>query len=245
MANKYLPPFIIIVWIWLTLLLSLGVAWNTLAKIDFGYAIWYKNNNIEEHINIYAQQNRNKSYFELTSEEQRLDIFHQIVEAIQNKGKGLEEIVYKVTPKESQRVKEYHLLTEEEIIHLQDVANLIYRLDVFLFYPFFIWLIISIYKFKTLFEHTNSQVFVAIMTGGVMLYLPILIFGATKVFYKLHTWVFPGNHQWFFYYQDSLMSTMMKAPDLFGFITWFLLLTTIVIYALISKSLNFLQKMFN
>jgi hypothetical protein len=27
--------------------------------------------------------------------------------------------------------------------------------------------------------------------------------------------VFPEGHKWFFYYQDSLMSTVLKAPDSF------------------------------
>jgi hypothetical protein len=38
------------------------------------------------------------------------------------------------------------------------------------------------------------------------------------VFYGLHTWIFPPGHAWFFYYQDSLMTMMMKAPELFAYI---------------------------
>jgi hypothetical protein len=30
--------------------------------------------------------------------------------------------------------------------------------------------------------------------------------------------VFPPGHAWFFYYEDSLMTTLMQAPHLFGFI---------------------------
>jgi hypothetical protein len=45
-----------------------------------------------------------------------------------------------------------------------------------------------------------------------------LLIGPVKAFYWLHTLVFPPGHEWFFYYEDSLMSTMMKAPDLFGYI---------------------------
>jgi hypothetical protein len=44
----------------------------------------------------------------------------------------------------------------------------------------------------------------------------LLIAGPTQVFYQFHLWIFPADHQWFFYWQDSLMSTLMKAPVLFG-----------------------------
>jgi hypothetical protein len=52
---------------------------------------------------------------------------------------------------------------------------------------------------------------------GVMV-LFVFIYGPMKVFVLLHESFFPANHQWFFYYQDSLMTTMMKAPDLFFYI---------------------------
>lgn len=40
--------------------------------------------------------------------------------------------------------------------------------------------------------------------------------GAKQVFYALHVWLFPSENQWFFYWELSLMSAMMKAPYLFG-----------------------------
>jgi len=46
----------------------------------------------------------------------------------------------------------------------------------------------------------------------------VVVIGPVKVFYAAHNAVFPPGHEWFFYYQDSLMTTLMKAPDLFGFI---------------------------
>lgn len=57
----------------------------------------------------------------------------------------------------------------------------------------------------------------------------LLIVGPEKVFNQLHIWVFPDDHQWFFYYQDSLMSTMMFAPHLFGWIglAWTILIVFI------------------
>ena len=51
---------------------------------------------------------------------------------------------------------------------------------------------------------------------AVIITIVFLIFGAKAIFYQMHVLIFPPDHQWFFYYQDSLMSTMMKAPDLFA-----------------------------
>ena len=61
----------------------------------------------------------------------------------------------------------------------------------------------------------------------------ILITGPTKVFYAGHELIFPSNHQWFFYYEDSLMSTMMKAPALFGPIACQLLVIAIALWLLL------------
>jgi len=62
-------------------------------------------------------------------------------------------------------------------------------------------------------------------------------FGFTDVFYYLHTLVFPDNHQWFFYYQESLMSSLMKAPDLFAGIAISLSVTAAIIYRIIYRLL--------
>ena len=57
--------------------------------------------------------------------------------------------------------------------------------------------------------------------------------GPRDVFYVFHEWVFPAGHQWFFYYQESLMSTLMKAPDLFGYIAAALVALAIVVLTLL------------
>jgi hypothetical protein len=56
----------------------------------------------------------------------------------------------------------------------------------------------------------------------------VILLGPTKIFYLAHEVVFPDKHQWFFYYEESLMSTMMKAPALFGPIALQLLILTIL-----------------
>lgn len=231
------PPWVLFSWIWLSLLLSLGFAWHSLAKVDFGYAIWYEHGGIKEFILEYAPKNKNKQDFEFAGEQQHLDAFHGIVKAIQNHGNGLAEISYTANG------KSHLLLHEAEVIHLQDVANLLDKLNVFLVFSFVLWLMIFLYQFKNPFHYTNKQVFLSILIGSGLLSLPLFIFGAQKVFYQFHVWVFPNDHQWFFYYQDSLMSTMMKAPDLFAYIAILLVVTSFIIYALIFKVTKTLHKL--
>ena len=168
-------------------------------------------------------------------QQQHLDSFGAIVDSIQNKGVGLAEIRYQA------KEKTHTLLHKAEVIHLQDVANLIEWLNRFLFFSFILWLMILLYQFKKPFDYTTKQAFSAIVIGSVLLSLPIFVFGAEKVFYQFHIWVFPDDHQWFFYYQDSLMATMMKAPDIFAYIALSLVFFTLVIYILISKILKTLQ----
>ena len=71
----------------------------------------------------------------------------------------------------------------------------------------------------------------------------IVIFavGAHDVFKAMHEMVFPDDHQWFFYYQDSLMTTLMKAPDIFFAIgaVWAILAS--VIYLLLTLLLQALS----
>ena len=52
-------------------------------------------------------------------------------------------------------------------------------------------------------------VFVGILLTTAILGL-IFIIGPQKAFYQLHEWAFTENAQWFFYYQDSLMTTLMS-----------------------------------
>jgi hypothetical protein len=73
-------------------------------------------------------------------------------------------------------------------------------------------------------------------TGAVLLSAAlVLVSGPRRVFYALHEQVFPPDNQWFFFYQDSLMSTMMKAPFLFGYIA-----VALVVLALIYLWILFL-----
>jgi len=58
----------------------------------------------------------------------------------------------------------------------------------------------------------------------------------------LHVLIFPADHQWFFYYQDSLMSTLMKAPDLFAGIAVQIVLLALALYVFILAGMHRLLK---
>ena len=81
---------------------------------------------------------------------------------------------------------------------------------------------------------------------GAVLFISIIVFlvGPTKIFYLGHELVFPDNHQWFFYYQESLMSTIMKAPALFGPIAFQLLLLTLLLWIFLLYGFQQLQMKF-
>mgnify|MGYP007022672661 CR=1 FL=1 len=48
--------------------------------------------------------------------------------------------------------------------------------------------------------------------------------------------------QWFFYYQESLMSTLMKAPDLFAGIAVQIALLAVIIYGFILMGMRKILK---
>ena len=82
---------------------------------------------------------------------------------------------------------------------------------------------------------SKKSAFLNIGVGLIITSAGLLTLGGKAVFYQLHIWIFPANHQWFFYYQDSLMSTMMKAPDLFAYIAISLSLLGLLFFVLLFK----------
>ena len=215
-------------WLWLTLFMSIGLAWHLLAYFDFGYAIWYEFGGIKETIQLYAPQNNFKQGFENVAPALQIEAFHHIVQAIQNDGTGLASISY---PLNGQLVP---LLHQEEIIHLQDVANLISYLNNVFYTVIFLWLLITGFLIIAKINLTSFRYCSFVFLAGITLISAfILTLGATKIFYQFHVWIFPAENKWFFYYQDSLMSTMMKAPDIFGYIGASLALTAIIIFIIL------------
>ncbi|PCI44447.1 MAG: hypothetical protein COB51_10150 [Moraxellaceae bacterium] len=111
------------------------------------------------------------------------------------------------------------LLREPEVVHLQDVARLVGLIKPVGGGSLLIGLccLAGLYFRKSTFPPIKV---LFVYGGGFFMLLALIgmIWGPTALFYQLHRWVFPDGHQWFFYYQESLMSTMMMAPDMFGYI---------------------------
>jgi len=225
----------------LNLLLSLGLfcvsfylAWQISASSSFLYPLWYEVIDIDATISTYGPKNKNRQGFEQTSKQEQVRLFSGIVAGIQNKGEGLNELRYTNTSGNPVDT----LLTEAEVVHLKAVANLVGIFKYFAIVGFliaagalFFMFIAKLKCVKFTYHLAGGLGFIVIITGIVFLV------GPTKIFYAGHELMFPDNHQWFFYYEDSLMSTMMKAPDLFGpiacelavvtFLIWFLLLAIV------------------
>lgn len=203
------------------LLVSLAVSWVVLALANFSYGLWHDHAGIGAAIDEYGASNQYRQGFHLTTREQRVELFAGINRAIHQGGEGLTELTY-VVPGHAPQT----LLREPEVIHLQDVANLIDYSTYAAVIALSIWLGLLLYYMRSgkavpSLQHQLVGTVLFMAAVGLV----VVIIGPVKVFYALHVLLFPDGHQWFFYYQESLMSTMMKAPDLFGWIAveWALL----------------------
>ena len=239
MKSAATPRFFAAFCLSVSLLVSaLWLGWQLLAPVDFAYPLAYRLLDIDRHVQTYGPQNRYKQDFALTTRREQQRLFGEIVRAIQHGCDGLRDITYVTSGGRS-----YTLLREAEAIHLQDVANLIRVLD------YVSWVCLALLvstlafmRWRKLPAPGGKQILMGL--GGVLaaLGLVLLAFGPTQTFYWLHTKIFPENHEWFFYYQDSLMTTLMKAPDLFGFIAalWGLVALAILVtgYRLLQRWLS-------
>lgn len=223
--------------LWLLLpacaLAALWIAWRCLAPADFLYPVFYDWLGIDAHIAEFAPQNRYKSGFEDTSRDERLRLFSAIVTAIEDSGRGLESLQYRDA---DGRMLD-RLLRAPEIGHLQDVANLVDKARVAGWIAVG-WSVLHLLLIRMLGWQVPSfgrllGASVAVTAAGLAL---VMVIGPKRVSSVLHELVFPPEHPWFFYYQDSLMSTMMKAPDLFGAIALALLALALVFYAALLRA---------
>ena len=210
----------------LSFLVALSVAWVSLASVNFLYGVWHDHGGIAEGIERYAPKNRYIAGFADTTRAERLRVFAEINRSVHSGGEGLADIQFD----RKRGSRSTTLLREPEVIHLHDVANLIDALKVSALVVLVIWLGWSIYYFKHDRFPKVLPLLASTLTVISVCIVVILLIGAEKVFNQFHIWVFPHEHQWFFYYQDSLMSTMMLAPTLFGYIAVALLLASLVIF---------------
>lgn len=195
-----------------TSLCSVTIIGFLLALGDFAYPLWYDLLAIGGHIEQFSPANHFKPYLHLADKAEHIRLFEQINSAVLNGGQGLANI--KVHNPDEKLLG--HLLRSPEIIHLQDVAHLFAKLQAGAIASVIIWtaLLIGLWR-KNYRIPTMKQQLITLLSGVVVCLLLLLVFGAESIFNQMHLWVFPVGHPWYFYYEDSLMSTLMKAPDLF------------------------------
>lgn len=208
--------------------LAIAMVWWALAKIDYAYPFWYQALDIQEHIATYAPQNPQKTGFAQLPPEHHQRAFAQIRKSVHSGSPPLRAISY--AGPEGRRIP---LLTDDEITHLRDVrrllqgASLASALFGLLWLPL-AWLLLRAGRPGW---RQASGILAAL---ALLLAVTLSVAGPTAVFYQFHEWLFPPEHPWFFYWQDSLMSTLMKAPVLFGGIAAMLvpagLMLSVVVY---------------
>jgi hypothetical protein len=214
----------------LIFLAALCLAWQSLAQVDFLYPVWYDTIGIEQTIATYGPRNRFRHQFEHTSRVERIRLFAAIVDAIHQRGAGLADLTYH----EPDGRPITRLLTPPEIVHLQDVARLIARLSAVGMLAMLGWpLLLAVLWWQRVAMPPLSHLLLTVVGLLATVGVTILVLGPVRVFYALHTWIFPPGHQWFFYYEDSLMTLLMKAPEIFGYITLTLATLTLLLFLML------------
>ncbi|VAW46235.1 hypothetical protein MNBD_GAMMA04-283 [hydrothermal vent metagenome] len=193
--------------------IALFFAWQTLSAVHFFYPIIYDALDIGAVIQQYGPLNVYKSDFEQTARAQHIQLFSEIVNAINQSGQGLAQIVY--YDRHGQEVDT--LLRVPEVVHLQDVANLLDSLRTASYWIILAWLLgVLFFKVKQWLLERIGYSILWVLGGLIGVATVVVLYDAQAIFYALHTMVFPEGNQWFFYYQESLMTTLMKAPDIFA-----------------------------
>lgn len=212
------------------LVLALGVTWALYAQADYGYSFWYQMLDIDRHIEQYGPLNRyQRPDLETLHAQRHAELFHEIRVAVHDGGRGLASIHYR-----DRSGVPVTLLRPAEVQHLRDVADLIDSGRWALTVAFLAWLPLAAWVVKRPPPDWRRRALVAV-TPLLAMVVWLLISGPEAVFYQFHIWLFPADHEWFFYWQDSLMSTLMKAPVLFGGIAVVLVGGTLVLTPLFYR----------
>ena len=218
------------------LISALFLSWILLSRVDSMYPTFYQWLNIDQTVSEFGPKNRYKKGFSTTTTAQHFKYFTQITAAINNHGQGLREISY---PYQGRQIK---LLRTAEVIHLQDVANLLDKLTIPTYLAMIAVLLALVY-----FRHhrqpipTIKRQLIALGSVTISAIIVCTIVGFVNVFYWLHHTIFPDNHQWFFYYQDSLMTTMMQAPTLFGPISALFIVVTAIVFIGLNQGIEMIM----
>lgn len=221
--NRGLQPLAALYWFVFAgalLIASLFVSWQALAAFDFAYPVWHEALGIDGTIARYGPENRWRQGFEQTTPSERARLFAAIVDAIHADGRGLPDLRYH----DPDGRELGRLLREPEIVHLRDVARLVRWFETAGIMALALVIVLTA---EARWRHRALPPVRRFLAGAAVMLVvagvALLVTGPVELFYALHEVVFPNDHQWFFWYQDSLMATMMQAPDLFGAIAavWF------------------------
>jgi len=205
----------------------LFVAWHLLASANFLYGVWYDVLDIDQTVATYGPRNRYRQGFAQTDKREHQRLFGEIVTAVHNDGADLEALRYH-GPQNNDLGS---FLTDPEIVHLRDVAKLINKVNVMGTVALAIVLaLLSLIVVRGLPPPSLVRFHISAAAVLAVVVALTLGLGAKETFYTLHEWVFPPDHQWFFFYRDSLMSTFMQAPNLFSYIAIALAVLTLVLY---------------
>ncbi|MGQ0697612.1 MAG: lipoprotein intramolecular transacylase Lit [Panacagrimonas sp.] len=219
-------------WLWgLSLVAaSLFLAWRALAAMDFAYPLLYDTLGIEQTIERYGPANPVRPGFHETTREERERLFAGIGLSIRAGGQGLGALRYRTADGRDRGV----LLTAAEIVHLQDVAHLVTRFERVGLGALVLFVTLLLLGRRMGGRGPSARRLVA-GAGGLIVSVGVLVLiaGPKRIFYALHEMIFPAGHQWFFYYEESLMSMMMRAPTLFGGIAVIWLAMAIVLGVLL------------
>lgn len=193
---------------------ALYASWLVLVECNFFYGVWHQFM-IDDHIARYAPQNQfGKTDFATTTLTQREALFALLVDAIHQAPEQAKSTLTHINYTTTQGSQP--LLTQAEVMHLVDVTRLVRFFTYFSWTIYFVAIGLCFFllhkKQPTQITLRTSMYLVAML---VLLVGGIVAVGAKDIFYQLHLFVFPANNRWFFYYQESLMSTMMQAPWLF------------------------------
>lgn len=207
----------------LSFYLAVAASWWVSSLVDYGYPLWYRVLAIDEHISRYAPEHPSKSDFAQLSVQQHEQAFAKIVSAIHHRGEILEQIDYQASGQPPEK-----LLDQLEVRHLYDVARLLRIGGWATLAAFLLWLALLKRQYSTVLPEYRQRamtVLLVVLASAALL----LLIGPKTVFYQLHVWLFPVENPWFFYWQESLMSTLMKAPVLFGAIAGQILLLALLL----------------
>ena len=223
-----------------TLFIALHLGWFALARADFFYPVCHDLLKIDRVVAEYGPSNRVRKNFHLTSKAERVRLFSAINRSVHQGGGGLGEIHYF----DEEGTDLGALLTLWDQAHLSQVALLLSRLKILGFGWFALWGLMIFFAVK---YHLPKPRLLSLILRPLVVLLGIIgavfLVGPGRVFAGLHQLLFPAAQPWFLYYQESLMTLLMKAPDLFGLIALQILGLGILIWlGLLTASYLFFKR---